>query len=136
MLHAQSQISPQPLVYYLMCMISRSQGRKGREPTPDLLELVAARFRALAEPTRLAILHALEKGERTVTELVEATGLGQGNLSKHLQQLHTCGFVSRRREGLFVYYALSDKDVLHLCEIMCNRLENDIDSSKKIVAGR
>jgi hypothetical protein len=44
--------------------------------------------------------------------------------------------VSRRREGLFVYYALSDKDVLALCEIMCNRLESDIDSSKKIVAAR
>jgi len=117
-------------------MISRTQGRKGREPTPDLLELVAGRFRALAEPTRLAILHALEKGERTVTELVEATGLGQGNLSKHLQQLHSCGFVSRRRDGLFVYYALADKDVLRLCEIMCNRLENDIETSKKIVASR
>jgi DNA-binding transcriptional ArsR family regulator len=117
-------------------MLSRNQGRNRREPTPDLLELVAARFRALAEPTRLAILHALGKGERTVTELVETTGLGQGNLSKHLQQLHACGFVSRRREGLFVYYALADKDVLSLCEIMCNRLEHDIDSSKKIVAAR
>ncbi|MBI2407370.1 MAG: winged helix-turn-helix transcriptional regulator [Gemmatimonadetes bacterium] len=117
-------------------MTSRSHGRKGREPTPDLLELVAGRFRALAEPTRLAILHALADGERTVTDLVETTGLGQGNLSKHLQQLHAGGFVSRRREGLFVYYALSDKDVLALCEIMCNRLESDIDSSKKIVASR
>jgi len=117
-------------------MISRTQGRKGREPTPDLLELVAGRFRALAEPTRLAILHALGNGERTVTELVEATGLGQGNLSKHLQQLHSCGFVNRRREGLFVYYALADKDVLSLCEIMCNRLEHDIETSKKVVANR
>lgn len=94
------------------------------------------RFRALAEPTRLAILHALADGERTVTELVEATGLGQGNLSKHLQQLHTCGFVNRRREGLFVYYALADKDVLELCDLMCHRLEHELDSSRKIVAGR
>ena len=118
-----------------MRMTSRSH-RFTREPTPYLLELVAGRFRALAEPTRLTILHALSDGERTVTELVESTGLGQGNLSKHLQQLHTCGFVSRRRDGLFVYYALADKDVLQLCEIMCNRIEHDIDSSKKIVASR
>lgn len=117
-------------------MMTRTHGRNRREPTSDLLELVAGRFRALAEPTRLAILHALGNGERTVTELVESTGLGQGNLSKHLQQLHACGFVNRRREGLFVYYALSDKDVLSLCEIMCNRLEHDIDSSRKIVAAR
>ncbi len=119
-----------------MCMISRTRGRAKREPTPELLGLIAGRFRALAEPARLAILHALEGRERTVSELVEATGLGQGNLSKHLQQLHACGFVSRRREGLFVHYALSDKDVLALCEIMCNRLETDIDASQKIVAAR
>lgn len=119
-----------------MCMPIRSQGRPLREPTPHLLELVASRFRALAEPTRLTILHALADGEHTVTDLVETTGLGQGNLSKHLQQLHTCGFVSRRRDGLFVYYELADKDVLALCEIMCNRIEHDIDSSKKIVAAR
>jgi len=117
-------------------MTSRSRGRNKREPTPELLTLIATRFRALAEPARLAILHALEGKEHTVTELVEATGLGQGNLSKHLQQLHACGFVGRRREGLFVYYTLSDKDVLALCEIMCNRLESDFECSVKVVAAR
>lgn len=117
-------------------MTSRSRPRIKREPTPELLALVAARFRALAEPARLAILHALEGRERTVTELVESTGLGQGNLSKHLQQLHACGFVSRRREGLFVYYELADTDVLALCEIMCNRLETDLGASHKIVTSR
>ena len=123
-------------MHYFMCMTSRGNKKSMREPTPDLLELVAGRFRALAEPTRLSILHALGPGERTVTELVESTGLGQGNLSKHLQQLYSCGFVNRRREGLFVYYSLADKDVLTLCEIMCDRLESDIDDSKKIVASR
>jgi len=98
--------------------------------------MIASRFRALAEPTRLAILHALEGKELTVTELVEATGLGQGNLSKHLQQLHAGGYVSRRREGLFVHYALADKDVLALCEIMCHRIEVDLDASQKIVTTR
>jgi len=117
-------------------MTSRSRGKAKREPTPELLALIAQRFRALAEPARLAILHALEGRERTVTELVETTGLGQGNLSKHLQQLHACGFVGRRREGLFVFYSLSDKDVLALCEIMCNRLENDFEASSKVVAAR
>ena len=117
-------------------MTSRTRTRPRREPTPELLELIAARFRALAEPTRLAILHALEGKERTVTELVEMTGLGQGNLSKHLQQLYSCGYVSRRRDGLFVHYALADKDVLTLCEIMCNRIESELDVSHKIVAAR
>ncbi len=117
-------------------MTARSRGRAKREPTPELLALIAARFRALAEPTRLAILHALEGGERTVTDLVEMTGLGQGNLSKHLQQLHSCGYLSRRRDGLFVHYALADKDVLALCEIMCHRIETELGASQKIVAAR
>ena len=117
-------------------MTARTRNSAKRAPTPELLELIASRFRALAEPTRLAILHALEGKERTVTELVEMTGLGQGNLSKHLQQLHGCGYVSRRRDGLFVHYALADKDVLALCELMCNRIETELDVSHRIVAAR
>lgn len=97
-----------------------------RQATPELLERVAARFRALAEPARLAILHALEGGERTVTELVNLTGLAQGNLSKHLQQLYAAGFVTRRRDGLFVQYALADEGVLKLCALMCDRLDEDV----------
>ena len=46
-----------------------------------------------------------------VGDLVEETGFGQANVSKHLQLLHSLGFVSRRKEGLFVYYALADKQV-------------------------
>jgi DNA-binding transcriptional ArsR family regulator len=117
-------------------MQPRSSTRARRESTPELLALVAERFRALAEPARLQLLHVLEGGERTVTELVAATGMGQGNLSKHLQQLHVKGFVKRRRDGLFVYYALADTDVLKLCEIMCSRLEADVTAAQKVVRGR
>ncbi len=105
-----------------------------RRATPALLERVAARFRALAEPARLAILHALEDGERTVTELVEATGLAQGNLSKHLQQLYAAGFVTRRREGLFVLYALADEGVLKLCVLMCDRLDENVETERGVLA--
>jgi DNA-binding transcriptional ArsR family regulator len=40
------------------------------------------------------------------------TGLAQGTVSKHLQLLHSARFVSRRKNGLFVYYELADEDVL------------------------
>lgn len=107
-----------------------------RAPTPELLAMIAGRFRALAEPARLGILHALEAGPLTVTELVARTGLGQGNLSKHLQQLHASGFLSRTRRGLFVHYALADDDVLALCEIMCGRLETDLATARATVTSR
>ncbi len=105
--------------------------------TPELLELIAERFKAFAEPTRLQVLHALRAHELTVTELVEATGIGQANLSKHLHQLLACGLVSRRKEGLFAYYALADSEVLELCDLMCGRLQRESTARRKALgAGR
>lgn len=93
--------------------------------TPELLALVAERFKALGEPARLRILQALRGGERTVTELMDETGMAQANVSKHLQLLHGAGFVERRKEGLFVHYRLAGDDVLRLCELMCGRLAEE-----------
>ena len=102
--------------------------------TPEVLVLVAERFKALAEPARLHILARLRRGEMTVSELVEQTALGQANVSKHLQLLHTLGFVSRRKDGLFVYYALADKGVFQLCDIMCGRLEVEMKARHRLLA--
>ncbi|MEO7713858.1 MAG: metalloregulator ArsR/SmtB family transcription factor [Gemmatimonadaceae bacterium] len=103
--------------------------------TPEVLVLVAERFKALAEPARLQILNCLRGGELTVTELVEETEFGQANVSKHLQLLHTLGFVNRRKEGLYVYYALADKSVFQLCDVMCGRLEAEMKARRKLLAG-
>ena len=119
-------------------MASRPRGasRPKPAPTPELLTVVARRFRVLADPARLAILHELQAGERTVSELVDATGLLQGTLSKHLQTLHAAAFVRRRREGQFVYYALADDRVLMLCEQMCGRIEDEADAARQLLRRR
>jgi DNA-binding transcriptional ArsR family regulator len=93
--------------------------------TPSLLGELSDRFKALGEPARLQLLAALRDGERSVSELVESTGLGQANVSKHLQQLCTAGFLTRRKEGTFAYYSLSDDEVFRLCDLMCGRVEAD-----------
>lgn len=103
--------------------------------TPQQLRLIAERFKALAEPSRLEILNALRGGEATVTAILEATGLGQANVSKHLQQLYAAGFVDRRKEGVSTYYRLADRDVLRLCELMCGRLEKESARRSKVVGG-
>src|SRR6478736_602868 len=100
-----------------------------------MIELIAERFRALAEPARLHIMQALRSGEKTVGDLVEVTGLGTANVSKHLQLLHGAGFVTRRKEGLYVYYGLSGEDVFTLCDIMCGRLQAEAKSRRKVLAG-
>jgi DNA-binding transcriptional ArsR family regulator len=104
--------------------------------TTELLGLVAERFRTLGEPARLEILNCLRDGEMTVGELVDATSLGQANVSKHLQLLHTMQFVTRRKEGLFVYYTLADRSVFQLCDVMCNRIASETRKRGKLVAGR
>lgn len=102
--------------------------------TPQLLTLVAERFKALSEPARLQILNALRDGEATVSQLIEHTELGQANVSKHLQLLYGLGFVARRKEGLHVYYTLAGRDVFQLCDVMCGRIEAEAKSRKKLLA--
>jgi DNA-binding transcriptional ArsR family regulator len=99
-------------------------------PAPVVAQ-VADRFKALAEPSRLHLLQTLRGGKAPVGELVERTGLSQANVSKHLRVLLAAGFVSRRRNGLFVEYELADRDVLRLCEIMCGRLERELDARRR-----
>ncbi len=100
--------------------------------TPEVIELVAARFKALAEPARLQILSCLRGGEMTVTELVDASGLGQANVSKHLHVLHSIGYVRRRKDGLFVRYMLADKGVMQMCDVMCGRLEQELKQQRRL----
>ena len=104
--------------------------------TPEMIDLVAERFRALAEPVRLHIMQELRGGEQTVGDLVEATGFGTANVSKHLQLLHSAGFVTRRKEGLYVYYGLAGDDVFRLCDIMCGRLAAEAESRRRVLSGR
>ena len=90
---------------------------------PETIGAVADRLKVLAEAGRLSILNELRSGPRNVSELIDATGLNQANLSKHLQLLYAHGFVSRRREGLFMIYALADRSVFELCDIICGQLK-------------
>jgi DNA-binding transcriptional ArsR family regulator len=124
-------------VYYCTLIYSHTEYRVARTTmSPELLHLVAERFKALAEPARLEILNALREGELTVSELVERTGLGQANVSKHLQLLLAQGFLSRRKEGLYAYYALADHDVFKLCDLMCGRLASEVAVRRKVVVTR
>ena len=102
--------------------------------TPEVLGLVAERFKALSEPARLQLLVCLRGGERSVTALVDETGLGQANVSKHLQMLHALRFVTRRKEGLHVYYALADRSIFTLCDMMCGRIERELAAQQGVFA--
>jgi len=84
---------------------------------------VAKIFGMLAEPSRLKLLRELMHDSMTVSELMESTGMRQGNVSKHLSVLLTGGFVERVQEGNFARYVLCDPTVKTLCKLMCTRVE-------------
>jgi ArsR family transcriptional regulator len=77
---------------------------------------------ALSEPGRLVLLQALRDGPLTVSDLVEASGMKQANVSKHLGLLHQHWLVQRRREGICVRYEVLDPMVFALCKLACGKL--------------
>ena len=93
----------------------------------DLLDMMAVKFQMLADPTRLAILRALMEGEKSVGQVVTETGHGQANVSKHLKLLAESGLVTRRKEGLQVYYRLDDPLVEQLCNLVCSNIRGEIE---------
>lgn len=90
--------------------------------TEDLIEDVAARFRALGEVNRLRIVRSLQNAEMSVTELVNKTGMSQPNVSRHLSILVNTGLVGRRKDGLNVMYRIVDQSLAELCEIVCKSI--------------
>jgi DNA-binding transcriptional ArsR family regulator len=94
----------------------------------DVVELIARRFRVLADPTRIKLLDRLRTGEASVQELCDAVGSTQQNVSKHLGILTAAGIVSRRREGNSIRYRVLDEGVFRLCEDVCGSIEQHLDT--------
>jgi ArsR family transcriptional regulator len=92
----------------------------------EALEIVAHRFAVLGEPARLRLIQALFDGELSVNELADATGGTQANVSRHLQTLARAHILSRRKDGLQVFYAIADPSIVKLCELVCGSLEKSL----------
>jgi len=105
-------------------------------PIPaDLVELIARRFRLLAEPTRIRLLDRLREGEASVQELAEALETSQQNVSKHLALLADAGVLVRRKERTSVYYRIADEGVFALCEQVCGSLEQQLRGFAALIDG-
>jgi DNA-binding transcriptional ArsR family regulator len=102
----------------------------------EAADLVARRFRALADPTRLRILDVLRRREEaSVGELTEALGASQQNVSKHLGALRDEGFLARRKEGTSSIYRIADPSVLELCDQLCAAMETQLSQLGAVLRG-
>lgn len=65
-------------------------------------------LKALADETRLRVFHLLLKRELNVNEIMSILDMGQSRISRHLKILTDSGLIRYRRDGLWVFYSLSE----------------------------
>jgi DNA-binding transcriptional ArsR family regulator len=100
-------------------MAERTRTREAQVIDVELIPQVAERFKALSDAGRLSLLAALQRGERSVGELVDLTGRSQPHVSQQLAGLAHAGLVEARREGTRTYYRIADASILRICEVVC-----------------
>ena len=107
-------------------------------PLPDeLVELVAARFAALGDPTRVRLLDALRRrGEGSAGDLAPEARAGYANAAKHLSLLHRARILARRKLGARVLYRIADETVLAMCELVCGSLTTQLRELDALVGAR
>ncbi|MEA5515703.1 metalloregulator ArsR/SmtB family transcription factor [Nodularia sp. UHCC 0506] len=99
--------------------------------SPNGLGPIADYFKVLSEVSRLQVLCCLKPGSKNVTEIMEETGLGQANVSKHLKILAQAGIVKREPQGVSVYYEIVDPLIFEICELVCDRLSIQLEQQSQ-----
>ncbi len=92
----------------------------------ELVEFRAEILKALGQPTRLKIIDFLRDGERCVCEIFPAIGEEQSNTSRHLNMMQSAGVLSRRKDGLKIYYAIKRPEILEVIDIVTGIVKQDI----------
>ncbi len=97
-------------------------------------EILAGLFKALSEPVRIRILAILlAKGELCVCDLVDTLALSQSVISRHLAYLRNNDMVTARREGVWMYYQLTEYAQAELLPLL-QFIENSVAESSVVQA--
>jgi ArsR family transcriptional regulator, virulence genes transcriptional regulator len=100
-----------------------------------IFEMQAEICKTLTNPKRIEILNCLRNEEKTVTELVDALGASKANVSQHLAVMRHKGILTTRREGVNIYYRVSNPKVIEACALMKEVLFEQQTAKKKSVTG-
>lgn len=99
----------------------------------DLIEYRAEILKALAQPTRLKIIDFLRDGERCVCEIFPAIAEEQSNTSRHLNMMLSAGVLSRRKDGLKIYYAIKHPEIREVMDIVTAIVKQDIAGRNRLL---
>jgi len=100
-----------------------------------IFDMQAEVCKTIANPKRLEIIHCLKEGEKTVSELVEILGVPKANVSQHLAVMRTKGVLVNRRDGVNIYYSISNPKVVQACTLMKDVLTEQMRERSKLLAG-
>jgi ArsR family transcriptional regulator len=99
----------------------------------ELTELTVTLCRALNDPKRLLILHALAVGPASVTSLAEMAEASVANVSQHLAVLRERGLVDSERDGLNVIYSLRYPELIDAVAQLRGILRTEIERRSRML---
>ena len=97
-----------------------------------LYELHASICQTLSNAKRLEVIDCLRDGELPVIRLAEITNISQANLSQHLALMREKGILIARREGVNVFYRLSNPKITQACDLMRQVLLENLEAAGEL----
>jgi ArsR family transcriptional regulator len=98
----------------------------------EIYKLKAEMCKTFSDPKRLMIISELREGEKSVGEMVAALESPQAVVSRHLAVLRHRGVVKARREGVCIYYSLTNARIVSACDIVHEVLLDQVAKNRDI----
>ena len=99
----------------------------------DQTEYRAEILKALGQSTRIKIIDFLRDGERCVCEIFPAIGEEQSNTSRHLNLMLSSGILTRRKDGIKIYYAVKHPEVMEIVDLATLIMTQDITGRQRLL---
>lgn len=107
------------------------------EYNEEFFKLKAELCKTFSDPKRLMIINGLRNGEKSVSDLVNMLQVPQAVISRHLAVLRGKGIVSARREGVNIFYSLTNARIVDACdivqEILLDQVARNRDLADKLI---
>lgn len=122
------------VVIYAFIQIYHNTNMLTQNLKQEISQLEANLCVAIADPTRILILYALNEGPRSVTELTNELGTPQPTTSRHLKVLRERGLVTTTRQGVSIIYEISDKRLIEALDLLRSVLRSNITQKADLIA--